>query len=31
LKGRYGFFVQAVETVNYTYHPIELIYWVLSE
>jgi hypothetical protein len=30
-KGRYGFFVQAVETVNYTYHPIELIYWVLGE
>jgi hypothetical protein len=30
-KGRYGFFVQAVETVNYTYRPIELIYWDLGE
>jgi hypothetical protein len=31
LKGRYGLFVQAVDTVYYTYQPLELAYWVLDE
>jgi hypothetical protein len=30
-KGRYGLFVQGVETVYYTYQPLELAYWVLDE
>jgi hypothetical protein len=31
LKGRYGLFVQAVDTAYYTYQPLELAYWVLDE
>jgi hypothetical protein len=31
LKGRYGLFVQGVDTVYYTYQPLELAYWVLDE
>jgi hypothetical protein len=30
-QGRYGVFVQAVETYNYTYHPVQIVYWDLSE
>jgi len=30
-KGRYGVFVQAVDTYNYTYHPVQIVYWDLSE
>ncbi|HIE57549.1 MAG TPA: hypothetical protein EYP88_04885 [Anaerolineales bacterium] len=29
-QGRYGLFVQAVDTYNYTYRPIELAYWELQ-
>ena len=31
LKGRYGLFVQAVDTAYYTYQPLELAYWDLAE
>ena len=31
LKGRYGLFVQGVDTVYYTYQPLELAYWGLDE
>jgi hypothetical protein len=31
LQGRYGLFVQAVDTANYTYQPVEIAYWVLPE
>jgi hypothetical protein len=30
-KGRYGVFVQAVDTYNYTYHPVQIVYWDLAE
>lgn len=30
-KGRYGVFVQAVDTINYTYHPVQIAYWDLTE
>jgi hypothetical protein len=30
-KGRYGLFVQAVDTAYYTYSPTQLAYWVLAE
>ncbi len=30
-QGRYGLFVQAVETINYTYRPVQIVYWDLSE
>ena len=30
-KGRYGLFVRGVETINYTYHPVQIVYWDLSE
>lgn len=30
-QGRYGLFVQAVETVNYTYRPVQIVYWDLDE
>jgi len=30
-KGRYGVFVQAVETYNYTYRPVEIVYWELTK
>jgi hypothetical protein len=30
-QGRYGLFVQAVETYNYTYHPVQIVYWDLAE
>lgn len=30
-QGRYGVFVQAVETINYTYRPVQIVYWDLSE
>ena len=31
LKGRYGLFVQAVDTAYYTYQPMQLAYWALTE
>jgi len=31
LHGRYGLFVQAVDTVYYTYRPVQIAYWVLTE
>ena len=31
LKGRYGLFVQGVDTVYYTYAPLQLAYWDLAE
>ena len=30
-QGRYGLFVQAVDTANYTYRPVQIVYWDLSE
>ena len=30
-QGRYGLFVQAVETYGYTYRPVEIVYWELNE
>lgn len=30
-QGRYGVFVQAVETINYTYRPVQIAWWDLSE
>ena len=30
-QGRYGVFVQAVETINYTYRPVQIVYWDLTE
>ena len=30
-QGRYGVFVQAVETVNYTYRPVQIVWWDLTE
>ncbi len=30
-QGRYGLFVQAVETYGYTYRPVEIVYWQLGE
>ncbi len=29
-QGRYGVFVQAVETVNYTYRPVQIAWWDLK-
>ena len=31
LKGRYGLFVQGVDTAYYTYAPLQLAYWDLAE
>jgi hypothetical protein len=31
LRGRYGLFVQAVDTPYYTYQPDQLAYWILAE
>ena len=31
LKGRYGVFVQGVDTINYTFQPERLAYWLLPE
>ena len=30
-KGRYGLFVQGVDTFNYAYQPTQLAYWILEE
>lgn len=30
-QGRYGLFVQAVETINYTYRPVQIVWWDLSD
>jgi hypothetical protein len=30
-QGRYGLFVQAVETYGYTYRPVEIAYWELND
>jgi hypothetical protein len=31
LKGRYGLFVQGVDTYHYTYQPEQIAYWIFTE